>query len=393
MSAAAVEATAWQPNILGSARESTLGTSAWALEIRERPDRELGKALTALAERSGGSSVFFEPPFLNASWHRFGGAPKRLMVLFEEIGEERLPRLAFPFSEESAGFPPVRVQKVFSHPYAPVSLPLMERDDAEEVSARFAGLLAQLPLDGPLMFEDFPAGERQAEALGRALQSAGFSIAIAASRSRAALPSGGAGELHEWLGRKRRRELDRQLRRLGEAGKVEFEVASSFLDVMVRFEEFLLLETRSWKGRRGSSIHVVRKTAAFARQSVGAMARKGCAEILSLRLDGRSIASLIVLKSQGRRYPWKMAFDEAWRSHAPGTQLIMRASSHMLSEPGFEFADSLAAPDSWINRLWPHKMELATLVVGRTPREAESIQAGIQRLRDLKDQVKRVIRR
>ena len=88
-----------------------------------------------------------------------------------------------------------------------------------------------------------------------------------------------------------------------------------------------------------------------------------------------------------------MAFDETWRSHAPGTQLIMRASNHMLSEPDFEFADSLAAPDSWINRLWPHKMELATLVVGRTPREAETIQAGIQRLRDLKERVKRIIRR
>lgn len=383
---------AWTPPVLASAREATMGSSAWALEVRERPDRELGRSLAALAQRSSGGSVFFEPAFLNASWHRFGAPPKRLMVLFEEIGEARIPRLAFPFSEETAGFPPMKASKAFSHPFAPISLPLMERDDAGEIAERFASLLARLSPGLPFLFEDFPADEPEAALLREALCAAGFSLASAETRQRASL-SAGCGDPKNWLDRKRNRELARQMRRLGETGKLDLEVARDLRDVMLRFEEFLLLETRGWKGRKGSSIHIVRQTAAFARQAVAALAAEDRAEILSLRLDGRSLASLIVLRSQNRYYPWKMAFDEAWRSYAPGTQLIVRASEHILASPGFEHADSLARADSWIDRLWPGKSNFETLVVGRSPEEAARVQASISRLRGLKETARRIIRR
>ncbi len=143
----------------------------------------------------------------------------------------------------------------------------------------------------------------------------------------------------------------------------EFERAERLWDILLRFEEFLVLETRGWKGRKGSSIHVIRKTAAFARQAVGELAAQGRAVIYTLRLDGNAIASLIMLRSANRYYPWKIAFDEQWGAYSPGTQLMLRATRQLLAMPGFEFADSLARETSWIDPLWPYKFRLATVIV------------------------------
>lgn len=390
--APAAQQAAWTPTILASAREATLAGGAWSLEIRERPDRELGKALTALAERSAGGAIFFEPPFLNASWHRFGGAPKRLMALFDEAGETPEPRLAFPFSEAHVGLPPVKVWKAFSHPFAPLSLPLMERTAVEENCERFASLLRRLEPEAPLVFEDFPHAEAEAQAFVAALKEAGFATALTGDKERAALRPG-AADPAQWLGGKRQRELRRGLRKLEELGEVGFEIATDFWDVLVRYEEFLLLETRSWKGRKGTSIHIVRKTAAFARQAVGALARQGRVAMLSLRLDGRAIAALVVLRSGNRIYPWKTAFDEAYRGHAPGTQLMVRATQHFLATPGFEFADSLATPGGWMDRLWKHRLALGTLVVAADPRRARSVASAIGRYGDLKARARKALRR
>ncbi|MEC9344324.1 MAG: GNAT family N-acetyltransferase [Pseudomonadota bacterium] len=359
-----------RPVAVATAVEETIGSSQWELELRPYAHHApLIAALDELARHAGGANPFFESEFLSASVDRIGVPGKNLFVLWEHIGETSLARLAFPVIEDRIGLPGQPVLRAWSHPYAPLSTPLIDMRDAQEACARFARLLCRLQPTAalPLVFDDFPADEPGSKIIARAMREAGYVVRSTAPRSRACLlPAGGMpvqAHLPILASAKRRRELARQLRKLEQLGRVEFEETTDFDHVVLRFEEFLLLETRGWKGRKGTSIHVLRKTASFARQAVAALGDRDRATIHSLRLDGRAIASLIMLRSGNRYFPWKIAFDPAYQSHSPGVHLMVHASTGLLGTGSFAGADSLAAERSWIDRVWPGRLALETLVV------------------------------
>jgi CelD/BcsL family acetyltransferase involved in cellulose biosynthesis len=381
-----------EPEIRSVSAE-TIESSQWTLsDCPQTMDPAQSGALAELALRTGGRNIFFEAEFQSAAAGRIGSAGRRLLMLTENLGDEARLRLALPFAEERVGYPPVAVQRVFSHPFAPLSLPLVDETDADETLARFAALLPALGLRIPLVFEDFPVDDDIGALLLETLQGNGFGIECLQPRWRARLvPQDAAnGAL---MSSSRRRRIARLERRLRETGHVEFERAERLWDILLRFEEFLVLETRGWKGRKGSSIHVIRKTAAFARQAVAELGAQGRAVIYTLRVDGNAIASLIMLRSANRYYPWKIAFDEAWRAYSPGTQLMLRATRQLLATPDFGFSDSLARETSWIDTLWPQKQQFATVIV--TPPGIESRRAALSlvRLENARNLARRIISR
>lgn len=346
------------------ATEETIGSSQWVLELGtylHQPD--LIAALRELAAHSGGANPFFEPEFLAASVDRLGEPGKRLMILWERVGEAAFARLAFPLAEARVGFPRRPALRAWSHPFAPLSIPLVDMRDAEETCLRFAGLLGRLHLPDhlPLLFEDFPVEDPVARPFLDALRNAGIAFHAIGTGSRAGLSP--RSRLPILSTAKRRHELKRQLHKLGQLGRLEFDKVTDFESIIVRFEEFLLLETRGWKGRKGTSIHVIRKTASFARQAVAALGDRGRAAIYSLRMDGRAIAALIMLHSGGRYYPWKIAFDEHYRAYSPGIQLMVRATDDIRAAGDFVYADSLAREESWMDRVWPDRVRLDTLII------------------------------
>ena len=56
------------------------------------------------------------------------------------------------------------------------------------------------------------------------------------------------------VNQKRRRELDRQLRRLCETGSVSFMSARTATEIEAAFNMFIALEASGWKGRRGTAL-------------------------------------------------------------------------------------------------------------------------------------------
>lgn len=375
--------------------EETIGSSQWRLVLRGYVhEPELIAALRDLAARSGGANPFFEPEFLAASVDRLGDAGKKLLILWEHVGETAIARLAFPLVEDRIGLPGRRVLRAWSHPFAPLSTPLIDQRDADEACRRFAALLSRLELPEklPLVFEDFPIDDIVARPFVAALREAGMVVLETAPKARAGLPPNTPLPV---LGhRRRRKELNRQFRRLAELGQVEYEKVTDFDGIIVRFEEFLLLETRGWKGRKGTSIYMIRKTASFARQAVASLGDRGRAAIYSLRLDGQPIASLITLRSGGRYYPWKIAFDEHFHVYSPGVQLLVHASIDMQNNDGFVYADSLAREHSWADRIWPEQISLKTLVVSVSAAEtcARGVGRAVSRLARLKRLARRVLR-
>lgn len=384
--------------------EETIGTSQWALEYRPYAHRApLIAALDELASHSDGANPFFEPEFLSASVDRIGEPGKNLIVLWERIGEAPIARLAFPVIEDRIGLPAKSVLRAWSHPFAPLSTPLIDMRDADETVARFAQLFPRLEPAKllPLVFDDFAVEEPAAKALFGAMREAGFTTVDTASRTRGYLPPAPGRKVTDHLPimahAKRRRELARQFRKLEALGSVEYEKVDDFDHIVVRFEEFLLLETRGWKGRKGTSIHVLRKTASFARQAVAALGDRGRAAIYSLRLDGRAIASLIMLRAGNRYFPWKIAFNSDYQSYSPGVLLMVHASGDLMETGGFAGADSLAAERSWIDRIWPARLPLETLIVAppgtRAAAGVSDVARAVERDRRLRRFAKRLIRR
>ena len=355
-----------------SVSEETLGSSQWLLELRDWIyDPELLAALGDLGARSAVRNPFFEPEMLNASHARIDPGERKMVLLWERLGETQKLMLAFPVEEQKVGFPARPVWRVQSHPFGPLSAPLMQADELEETAERFARMFPRLEglAAKPLLFEDLPVESDSVKSLLQAMTGSGLSTVTAGRTSRAALVGDGRDNKHlkgsfPPISRKRRHEYTRQLRKLSELGEVEFSDASDFWDVMTRFEEFLVLETRSWKGRKGTSIHILRKTAAFARQSVAALADRGRASIHTLRLDGRAIASLIVLRSGDHYFPWKTAFDETYAPYSPGAHIMLHATRQMIARDGFAFADSLARRSVWLEHVWPDRLPLASVLVG-----------------------------
>jgi len=194
---------------------------------------------------------------------------------------------------------------------------------------------------------------------------------------------------------KKHRQLKRQLRRLGELGDLELECVREYKDIILRFEEFLLLEAKGWKGRKGTSMHTIKQTAAFARQAVTDLANDGQCAIYSIRLDGKSIASLIVLNSSGIYFPWKIAFDQNYSSYSPGALLMYKISLEIGNKPDFIRADSLAGPSNQlVNLLWKRRMKLGSLILpmGDSSKSAiERISKAIERKQNLRRKLKNLI--
>ncbi|MGI9400954.1 MAG: GNAT family N-acetyltransferase [Rhizobiaceae bacterium] len=385
--------------------EETIDSSLWRLHYREMDfSGSFISDLHGLSSLSGGANLFFESEFQLAAQNRIMAPSPHQLYLTETLGEETSIRLYLPVNIEKAGFPPKPVLRAASHPYAPLSLPLVEQDDIEEISERFASLYSKLEeLNSiPLMLEDFPYEEDVAGKLTDALSRHGFHLCITSKVERAVLnpihdaEDPGEAFMQRNLNSKRRRQLKAQLRKLDELGTVEFEKATELPDVLTRFEEFLLVEVRGWKGRRRTAIHAIKKAAAFARQAVGQLARQKRAAVYSMRLDGSSIASLIMLKSGTRYYPWKIAYDENYQVFAPGVQLLLHATSDMLRIPGFSFSDSQSPPGAVVDRLWTDRMNLGTLIVApgsSGTRKINALQAAIDRKAAARRFAKRLLRR
>ncbi len=344
------------------------GSSRWELEIIS-PQRfdEVSDAVAGLAQRALQANVFFEPAFAAAAMERLGEPALRLVMIWERFGDSRQLRFFAPFESAYIGIPKRKVFRVWSHPFAPLGTVLLDAQEAAESARKFFQLLRETRDDRPQTFAitDCEIEGPVAEHLLRGAAEAGYCAAALPAGNRVVLQPRSAHEAAgtENITKKRRKEHARQLRRLADIGTVEFRRAVELDKVFVGFEEFLLLETRGWKGRNGSSLHTIKRTAAFARQAAYNLCLRQQCSIYSLRLDGRPIAALFAIHSNGTAYPWKIAYDETHREFSPGLQLMLFATNAWLSDPDFCYADSLANDDHpMISNIWPDRAKTGTLL-------------------------------
>ena len=331
---------------------------------------QLASEWRALAGSALEPNVFYEPAFALAAAPVFGRAAGAFLV-WSGSAERRLLGF-FPASIKTRryGFR-LPVLLGWTHAYAPLGVPLVEREAAEGVIAAWlAHLAAHDERPGLLLLPFLPAEGPFAAALDAVLRRVQMPIADF-NRHRRALLAAGGERLHyveRALGPRRHKELRRLGRRLADIGAVLFTTATEPAQVAAAIEDFFVVEASGWKGRAGTAAAGHEDLRGFIRAAAGALAAEGKISVNRILLDGRAIAAAIVLRSDGSAWFWKIAYDEAFARFSPGVMLTAMLTEELIDDATIARTDSCAtANHPMIDHLWRERLTLCDRLIAVRP--------------------------
>jgi hypothetical protein len=380
-----------KPAASGPAGRTRRRRGTFALEPVEALPR-LAQRVRELAERSVDPNPFFLPEFLEPAIRAFGRKGLRLATYSDRED------LRFFAPVLTSGGPVLggRRFSVWAHSYAPLGSPLIDRDMSREVGD---ALIRHMRRSGRTLFTapHLPLTGATAEVLREAAKRHGFSIDAERQMRPVLYPAlaDGTAEFDRMVSQRRRRELDRQLRRLCEAGAVSFMSARTASEIEAAFNAFVTLESSGWKGRSGTAMARRHQVREFARIAVMQLAQVGHAAIDIMRVGDKAVAALIRLDQGNLSIPWKIAFDEEYAAFSPGKQLMCDETRRWFSyatvarvDPVCEQDNALMAP------LWRDREPYGTLFVSSSRLGIRTrLRAGVANLRMLvKAQAKTLLR-
>jgi CelD/BcsL family acetyltransferase involved in cellulose biosynthesis len=321
----------------------------------------LSERISRLAERAVEANPFFLPDFLEPAVQALGRRGLKLAV-FSDREDLRFFAPVLATRGRLTGRPKL---SVWTHPFAPLGSPLI---DATMADVAADGLLDHMRGSGRrlLRMPDMPLKGRAAKVLTAAAQRSGFWIE-AGRQMRPVLHADapeGMAAFDRMVPVKRRRELDRQLRRLCDTDLVSVMTAGSVGEVEAAFAVFTTLEGSGRKGRRGTSLNRSQAIHDFARAAVMQLAHKGMAKIDLMRVGDRPVAALIRFESFRLSIPWKIAFDEEFAAFSPGKQLICDDTRRWLADPTITRVDPVCEEGNpLIAGLWCDAEPYGTLLI------------------------------
>jgi CelD/BcsL family acetyltransferase involved in cellulose biosynthesis len=345
---------------------------SFAVEWRELSQlHSIANEWRDLAERALAPNVFYEPAFALAAAPLFGRSVGAVLVWSGTVPRKLLGFFPARVTRHRYGLKlPVLVG--WTHPFAPLGTPLIEREAAEPVIAAWLGHVSgdgRLP--GLLLLPFVPEDGPFAGALAAVVRRMQMPVAAFNEHSRALFaPSGDRSVYVERaLAPRKYRELRRTVRRLGEAGAVLFTSATDAADITRAMDDFLELEASGWKGKAGTAADCDGETRDFVKAAVGALAAEHKIAIDRILIDGRPIAAAITLRSGDCAWFWKIAYDEAQARFAPGVMLTALVTEQLAEDAAIAHADSCATADHAVmNRTWGERLALSDLMIGVRPR-------------------------
>jgi hypothetical protein len=273
--------------------------------------------------------------------------------------------------------PPVLVG--WTHPYAPLGTPLIDRDFGAAVVTAWLDHLAHDPnLPNLLLLPYCPEQGSVAQVLDHAVAARGGKAASFARHQRALLapdeaPGRRAAYLDTAIGTKKRKELRRQRKRLADDGVVTCDTARAPAAVATALADFLALEAGGWKGRAGTAASADDKVRKFLESALAQLAADGKVSIDRLAVGEKTIATAIVLRSGATAWCWKIAYDERFSRASPGVQLVADLTQTLLDDPTFACGDSCAtAGHPMIDHIWRERLPLADRLIDVRPDAARS---------------------
>ena len=333
------------------------------LSIEWKPLTRLDAAdrgrLRDLSARALQPNVFYEPEYLLAA-RSLSLAEGAGILLVSSAG--RLIGALAGRVEGLANGRPVTTFVAWELPYAPLSVPLVDREAADVAVDAFLSELPRLP--GNPRVALFRLMDREgpfARVLTDRLYSRMKRPYALDPHRRAALIPGEADPL-KGVSQKRLKELRRQRARLSENGALVRETVTGE-GIEAAIESYLLLEASGWKGRIGAAAKVS-GAGSFLAEAVIGLAREGKARIDFFKLDGKPIAATILLFSGDRAWFWKTAYDENYARFSPGVLLALELTEALGRDRSIALVDSCAvAGHPMIDHLWRGRIEVADWIV------------------------------
>lgn len=264
--------------------------------------------------------------------------------------------------------------------YAPLTTPLLDRGATEQAAG---GLIdaAQRAGAGAILFPHLTQDGPAAAAINAALARRDIHPHVHEARERARLDARGdaAVLLRDALGAKKLKELRRQRNRLADAGAVEFLLARSPDEISSALDTFLDLESKGWKGERGTALAQHDGDHRFIREAALALSAQDQFEIATLAHGGKPVACGLLLRHQRRAYFFKIAIDETEARTSPGVQLTLDLTRHYCEDVEIDDVDSTADADHpMINHVWRGRQPLCHLFAPTQPNNlATNVLSGV----------------
>ena len=265
-----------------------------------------------------------------------------------------------------------KINRAWTTPYSMLSIPLIDKRDADAAMAglidamgnRSTGsdiwLLSEVTIDGPVckhLMTECEANSRP--------------TAILDVFDRATLNREGTFDQHmkEQVSKKRRKDLVRNRKRLGELGTLSLTNCREGVELDRAVNEFLRIEAAGWKGERGTALDCTEATRAFAKQAFGVHNGSAVTRADMLELDGVTIAVNLSLQTGRTAFTIKCAFDETYRTYSAGLLLEEDMIREFLEGDWADQLDSATAPGHLIQGLWNGSTQVADILLaaGQTP--------------------------
>ncbi len=327
-----------------------------------------------LADGAIEPNVFYEPWFLLPAMEAFAGGHELKFVLIFVADRSHPSGLGtlcgfFPIERQHRfrGLP-TSVLRLWRHIHCYLCTPLLKTGYARECLKSFFEWLAESEQDCPLVEFGLIRGDGP---FNRLLVDYFYENSkltyITECHTRALFqPAVNANVyLQGALTLKQRKLLKRRETKLAETGRLEYLSLDVDEDVSSWTEQFLRLEASGWKGREGSALACdATNRAFFEAVTMGAFQRRRLL-MLALAIDGQPIAQRFGLLAEPGSFSFKIAFDEDYRHFSPGVLLHLENIRRLHARPEIRWMDSCTAADNaMLNRLWPHRRTILSLVVG-----------------------------
>lgn len=170
------------------------------------------------------------------------------------------------------------------------------------------------------------------------------------------------------LSNRQKKNFRKNLRKLEELGRVNWELKRGTTLSGKNIDEFIRLEHLGWKGQQGTSLYSNPNHLRFFYEIMAGFNEKGQAFFTELNLNGVTISSTSNLISGKAGFAFKVGWDFEYAKYGPGILNELKTLENgreLLSD--LEYIDSSAAPDSYINDLWPGRREILEGMYSLTP--------------------------
>lgn len=323
-----------------------------------------------LAARALEPNVFYEPGFAIPAARVFG----------RDVGAVLVWSLQQPI--RLLGFFPGRVEPArygiglplflgWTHPYAPLGTPLIDRDAVATAISGWLDFLLREPGMPPLaLLPLLPEDGAFARALARTLAERGGRVGGVGRHQRALLAPATAARA-DYIGagvsKKKRKELARQRRKLLQRGPVSLRGAATAMELPPALADFMALEARGWKGRAGTAAQQDAATRQFMREALSGLAAAGQARVDRLMVADQPVAAAITLRSRDTAWFWKIAYDETQSAASPGVQLTIDMTRRLLAEELRQVDSCATADHPMIDRLWRERVAVSDRLIAAGP--------------------------